>query len=124
MFVLLALCCAGAARVAALAAGPIVTTPNGKVQGFVLNGTAAWRGIPYAAPPLAAKRFSPPFPAQQWDGVKNTTLFGGCSTHSARPQTVATFAETRYPSAPHLDASGLYADMHSADDVIAPRSYV
>ncbi|MEZ4384640.1 MAG: carboxylesterase family protein [Nannocystaceae bacterium] len=45
---------------------PIARPPAGPVSGVDLGGVAAFRGIPYAAPPLAERRFTPPEPAQPW----------------------------------------------------------
>ena len=60
----------------ALAAGPVVDTGSGKVQGFIQNNVATFLGIPYAAPPVNALRWAPPQPAVAWKNVKQTTTFG------------------------------------------------
>ncbi|MFI5471608.1 carboxylesterase/lipase family protein [Streptomyces cacaoi] len=55
---------------------PVVTTPYGAVRGRYENGIAAFRGIPYAAPPFGARRFRPPVPPEPWDGVRDAGAFG------------------------------------------------
>ncbi|MFE7929024.1 carboxylesterase/lipase family protein [Streptomyces sp. NPDC057456] len=55
---------------------PVVTTPYGAVRGRHENGIAAFRGIPYAAPPFGARRFRPPVPPEPWDGVRDAGAFG------------------------------------------------
>ncbi|WP_405963003.1 carboxylesterase family protein [Streptomyces sp. NBC_00723] len=55
---------------------PVVTTPYGAVRGRYENGIAAFRGIPYAAPPFGARRFRPPVPPEPWDGVRDAGVFG------------------------------------------------
>src|SRR5574337_957698 len=40
------------------------------------NGVRAYKGIPYAAPPLGALRWRPPQPAAPWSGVRQTDAFG------------------------------------------------
>ncbi|MFD9433078.1 carboxylesterase/lipase family protein [Streptomyces sp. NPDC060002] len=55
---------------------PVVTTPYGAVRGRCENGIAAFRGIPYAAPPFGARRFRPPVPPEPWDGVRDAGAFG------------------------------------------------
>ncbi|QJT04874.1 carboxylesterase family protein [Streptomyces asoensis] len=55
---------------------PVVTTPYGAVHGRYENGIAAFRGIPYAAPPFGARRFRPPVPPEPWDGVRDAGAFG------------------------------------------------
>ena len=60
----------------ARAAGPIVQTASGKVQGYIQNNTATFLGIPYAAPPVRSLRWAPPQAAAAWKNVKQTTTFG------------------------------------------------
>ncbi|WP_062648835.1 carboxylesterase/lipase family protein [Streptomyces maremycinicus] len=55
---------------------PVVTTPYGAVRGRYEDGLAAFRGIPYAAPPFGARRFRPPVPPEPWDGVRDAGAFG------------------------------------------------
>ena len=40
------------------------------------NGVRAFKGIPYAAPPLGDLRWRPPQPPALWDGVRKTENFG------------------------------------------------
>lgn len=53
-----------------------VKTAFGSVSGFTANGTNAWRGIPYAAPPTEDRRFRPPQPPSKWNQVRDSTSFG------------------------------------------------
>lgn len=57
-------------------AAPIVITDQGAVQGVVADATYAFKGIPYAAPPVGPLRFRPPQPATPWQGVRDATQFG------------------------------------------------
>jgi para-nitrobenzyl esterase len=70
--------------IAAIAAGAslhgseVVQTDRGKVEGTV-NADASirtYRGIPYAAPPVAALRWKAPQPSPKWNGVKSAREFG------------------------------------------------
>jgi para-nitrobenzyl esterase len=56
----------------------VVKTDNGKVRGaFTQDGQVrAFKGIPYAAPPVGPLRWQPPQPAAKWKGVRNATAFG------------------------------------------------
>ncbi|XP_054884013.1 acetylcholinesterase-like isoform X3 [Poeciliopsis prolifica] len=58
---------------------PVITTKYGQIRGNyfnVINGQIqAFRGIPYAKPPILARRFRPPVPMDKWDGVRNTQTF-------------------------------------------------
>ena len=54
-----------------------VTTESGAVQGVRLSGNiSAFRGIPYAAPPLGTLRWKPPSPPAHWEGVRQAAQFG------------------------------------------------
>ena len=58
------------------AAGPVVTTDTGAVRGEALAQGAAWRGIPYALPPVGALRWREAQPVRVWPGVHDATRFG------------------------------------------------
>ncbi len=51
----------------------VVETTSGKVQGARRRGVFAFRGVPYAAPPLGALRFAAPRPPTPWRGVRDAT---------------------------------------------------
>src|SRR6478735_6729571 len=60
--------------------GPIITVKQGKLQGGSLNGVNAYRGIPFAAPPVGELRWRDPKAPASWTGVKAATNFSaGCS---------------------------------------------
>jgi para-nitrobenzyl esterase len=52
---------------------------GGRVSGVVTNGIAAFKGIPFAAPPIGALRWKAPQPVKEWTGVKAASTFTpGC----------------------------------------------
>ena len=58
-------------------AQPTVRTANGTVAGNTFaTGVSAFWGIPFAAPPVGDRRWKPPQPATNWQGVRQATRFG------------------------------------------------
>jgi para-nitrobenzyl esterase len=55
---------------------PDVKTSTGIVRGRWENGVAAYRGVPFAAPPVGPRRFAAPQPAEPWQGVRDAGRFG------------------------------------------------
>jgi para-nitrobenzyl esterase len=54
----------------------VVETSNGKVRGYGRRGIIKFKGIPYASPPVANLRFSPPAPIEPWSGVRDALDYG------------------------------------------------
>ena len=52
------------------AAGPVVETESGLLEGTALAGVDRFMGVPYAAPPLGSFRWRAPQPMAPWDGVR------------------------------------------------------
>src|SRR5882672_2807894 len=79
------------------AAAKEVRTRSGVVAGSLEDGVAAYKGVPFAAPPVGANRWRDPQPVASWRGVKQTTaLRPGCPQQArtsgvfgAMPQTFA-----------------------------------
>lgn len=68
---------------ASVAESLVVVTEGGALRGLLGNGVREFKGIPYAAPPIKALRWSPPQAPVPWDGVRDATQF-----RSACPQVV------------------------------------
>ncbi|WP_267616225.1 carboxylesterase/lipase family protein [Gordonia bronchialis] len=70
-----------------------VTTVNGIVEGArgkrTRRGTISWRGIPFAAPPVAGRRFRAPEPAPNWPGVRDCTAMAKAAIQEKRFTAVA-----------------------------------
>jgi para-nitrobenzyl esterase len=60
----------------AAAAGPLVHTTEGAVQGLTQNGINEFLGIPFATPPSGALRWQPPQPHPAWTQTLDATKFG------------------------------------------------
>jgi para-nitrobenzyl esterase len=62
-----------------------IKTDKGIVEGALTNGdhVRAFKGIPFAAPPVGNLRWQPPQPAAKWKGVRPATDFGSHCIQSA-----------------------------------------
>lgn len=58
---------------------PIAQTTTGRIQGSREDDLTVFRGVPYAAPPVADLRFRAPQPHPGWDGVRDATEFAPIS---------------------------------------------
>jgi len=65
--------------------GSIVETRRGKVQGTLEGDVRVFRGIPFAKPPVGARRFGAPEAPEPWGGVHDATRFGPASHQASRP---------------------------------------
>jgi para-nitrobenzyl esterase len=64
----------------AAAAGPVVQIDSGALRGAVIGSALAFRGIPYARPPVGDLRWAPPQSPDSWSGVKDATKPGSPCT--------------------------------------------
>ena len=61
----------------AIAAEPHAKTSNGTLEGTAEpSGIYAYRGIPFAQPPIDDLRWQPPQPVENWTGIRNAKQFG------------------------------------------------
>ncbi|MCX4782335.1 carboxylesterase/lipase family protein [Streptomyces sp. NBC_01264] len=69
---------------------PRVRTAHGEVEGRTgPGGIAVFRGIPYAAPPVGARRFAAPEPPEAWDGVRDAGAYGPTAPKVPYPEAFA-----------------------------------
>ena len=70
-----------------------VTTVNGVIGGArgkrLRRGTISWRGIPFAAPPVAHRRFRAPESVHDWPGVRDCTKIAKAAIQEKRFTAVA-----------------------------------
>ncbi|PRP78607.1 butyrylcholinesterase-like [Planoprotostelium fungivorum] len=57
----------------------VVETTNGKIKGVEGEDHFAWKGVPFAAPPVGTNRWKAPQPIQSWTDTLNTIEYApGC----------------------------------------------
>jgi para-nitrobenzyl esterase len=64
----------------ATASDPVVQIDAGTVRGLAIGSIVAFRGIPYARPPVGELRWAPPQPPVAWQGVRDATQPGSACT--------------------------------------------
>ncbi len=56
---------------------PLLTLPSGQLSGSsTVSGGAAFKGIPFAQPPVGDLRWRPPLPEKPWKGPRDATVYG------------------------------------------------
>ena len=55
---------------------PVVQVQSGRLQGVIEDNMLAFKGIPFAAPPVGELRWRPPQPALAWTGTRDASQFG------------------------------------------------
>jgi para-nitrobenzyl esterase len=66
---------------------PVVHTGSGRMRGMHEEGVLAFRGIPYAQPPLGSLRFRPPHKPVAWGGVREAHTYGPAPLQGHEPFT-------------------------------------
>jgi para-nitrobenzyl esterase len=54
----------------------IVTTESGKIEGTESDGVIAFRGVPFALPPVGELRWRPPQSVKKWEGIRPAKEYG------------------------------------------------
>ena len=80
------LACLTAHTVQAQPALPTVRTAAGVLRGAREGDAAVFKGVPYAAAPVGANRWSPPKPYPAWQGVREATQYGADAPQAGWPR--------------------------------------
>jgi len=81
----------------------VAETAYGTVRGTeIADGVIAWRGVPYARPPVGELRLRPPQPPEPWSGVRDAAEYG---SRSLQPEPVPD------PSLPPTSEDCLYLNV-------------
>lgn len=81
----------------------VVETTSGRVRGHTDAGVLAFKGIPYARPPVGARRFAPPEDAEPWPGIRDANAFGAQAW-----QVIFPFFDPAYDADPAWDEARSY----------------
>src|SRR5258707_8026447 len=81
----------------------VVETTTGRLRAYAEAGVLAFKGIPYAMPPVGARRFEPPEVAQPWPGVRDAAAFGAQAW-----QVIFPFFDPAYDADPGWDEARAY----------------
>ena len=90
-----------------------VRTADGLVSGVPgrLDGVAAFKGIPFGAPPIGALRWKPPQPVPAWDGVRPGDKFGPACIQPRQPQRMPNNRAVDLPDSPPVSEDCLYLNV-------------
>lgn len=69
----------------AQAQAPVVHTSLGDLSGSTADGVRAFKGVPFALPPVGDLRWKPPVAAKAWSGPRDATQFGADCMQKPRP---------------------------------------
>ena len=67
---------------------PVVSVSTGQVRGTCRDGSVAFYGIPYAAPPVGPLQFAAPQPPIAWEGIRDATEPGATALQETMPDTL------------------------------------
>jgi len=73
---LLAAACSGAPTPSAPAEPGMAHVETGDLKGVTKEGVIAFKGVPFAAPPVGALRWKPPAAPVKWQGVRDASAYG------------------------------------------------
>ncbi|VDM99756.1 unnamed protein product [Thelazia callipaeda] len=94
-----------------------LTIDSGSIRGEYLtigaNDFAAFKGIPYAAPPVGSLRFQMPEPPAKWRGVMNATQYSAMCAQ--KPRTRQTDPSNVYRI--HISEDCLYLNVFAPPQV-------
>lgn len=88
------------------AAAQTVGTASGALSGVTVEGVSAWKGVPFAAPPVGALRWRPPQPVTPWKGTRS----------AERPGPAC-------PQPERSDAGGVGAPLTQSEDCLTLNIY-
>jgi len=108
---LLALAAVSPLRTLAAISDPVKTS-DGKISGVTLDsGVRAFKGIPFAAPPIGDLRWKQPQPAAPWKGVLKADKFANVCVQPSQPKRVPNNVAVDLPDSPKMSEDCLYLNV-------------
>src|SRR5262249_6096675 len=75
-----------------------IKVEGGLISGTVADGVRSYKGIPFAAPPVAGLRWKAPQPVLAWEGVRKRDEFGPDCLQAPYPQASMYYSAPRKQS--------------------------
>ena len=92
-----------------------VKTGSGMVSGVRLkSGVRAFKGIPFALPPVGALRWKEPQPPEPWSGVRKADKFGNVCMQQSAPKRIPVNTAVDLPDSPRMSEDCLYLNLWTA----------
>ena len=99
-----------------------VRTGSGLVSGITLkSGVRAFKGIPFAAPPIGPLRWREPQPPQSWRGVRQAHAFGNVCMQPSAPKRVPVNVAVDLPDSPKTSEDCLYLNIWTSAGAAGAR---
>jgi para-nitrobenzyl esterase len=100
-----------------------VKTAYGLLSGVTLSsGVRAFKGIPFAAPPVGHLRWKEPQPAAKWDGVRKAEQFGNVCVQPSQPNRLPNRnVSVDLPDSPKTSEDCLYLNVWTSADRAGDR---
>ena len=98
---------------AIFAAGPdTVKISGGLISGVTLkSGVRAFKGIPFAAPPIGRLRWREPQPSERWTGTREAHTFGNVCMQPQQPKRVPVNVAVDLADSPKMSEDCLYVNV-------------
>jgi para-nitrobenzyl esterase len=120
---------------AAIVAVSTITTPaaisdpvaisTGRISGVTLpSGVRAFKGLPFAAPPVGELRWKAPQPPSKWEGVRRAEQFGTVCVQPSQPNRSPNNVTVDLPDSPKTDEDCLYLNVWTSANRAGERQPV
>ena len=99
------------ARTVAAISDPVKTS-DGRLSGITLSsGVRAFKGIPFAAPPVGSLRWKEPQPPAPWKGIRKADTFGNACMQPSQTKRIPNNVAVDLPDSPKMSEDCLYLNV-------------